>query len=77
MGPILKKLKPRVATLEQTFGLATYEEHKNNFLLLMYDIIDAGYNLRYKIVNMSEYGLPQQRKRLLIIAARYAMQHST
>ena len=77
MGPILKKLKPRVATLEQTFGLATYEEHKNNFFLLMNDIIEAGYNLRYKIVNMSEYGLPQQRKRLLIIAARYAMQHST
>jgi DNA (cytosine-5)-methyltransferase 1 len=70
VGPILKKVKPRVATLEQTFGLATSKHHKNNFLLLMNDIISAGYDLRYKIVNISDYGLPQQRKRLLIIAAK-------
>jgi DNA (cytosine-5)-methyltransferase 1 len=36
----------------------------------MNDIIGAGYDLRYKIVNISDYGLPQQRKRLLIIAAK-------
>ncbi|KAF2689615.1 S-adenosyl-L-methionine-dependent methyltransferase [Lentithecium fluviatile CBS 122367] len=70
VGPILKKVQPRVATLEQTFGLATHEQHKKNFLLLMNDIGKAGYDLRYKIVNMCEFGLPQQRKRLLIIAAK-------
>lgn len=70
VGPILAIVKPRVATLEQTFGLATYKEHKNNFLLLMHDILGAGYNLRYKVVNMADFGLPQQRKRLLMIAAR-------
>ncbi|PSN63588.1 S-adenosyl-L-methionine-dependent methyltransferase [Corynespora cassiicola Philippines] len=70
VGPILKKVKPRIATLEQTFGLMTHAQHKQNFHLLINDIINAGYDLRYKLQDMSRFGLPQQRKRLLIIAAR-------
>ncbi|ORY12316.1 S-adenosyl-L-methionine-dependent methyltransferase [Clohesyomyces aquaticus] len=70
VGPIIEKLKPRVATLEQTFGLLTHTEHKKNFRQLMNDIGKAGYDIRYKIQDMSEFGLPQRRKRLLIIAAR-------
>jgi site-specific DNA-cytosine methylase len=71
VGPILQKMKPRVATLEQTFGLLTHEEHKKIFLMLLHDIGKAGYDVRYKIQDLSQYGLVQKRKRLLIIAARY------
>ena len=70
VGPILTKVKPRVATLEQTFGLFTHEQHKANFNMLLCDIGKANYDVRYKIQNLSEYGLVQERKRLLIIAAR-------
>ncbi|KAF2258718.1 S-adenosyl-L-methionine-dependent methyltransferase [Lojkania enalia] len=70
VGAILSELKPRIATLEQTFGLATSREHQRNFRQLKNDIIKAGYDLRYTIEDMSAFGLPQQRKRLLIIAAR-------
>ncbi|EMD96261.1 hypothetical protein COCC4DRAFT_55783 [Bipolaris maydis ATCC 48331] len=73
VGPILKKVKPRVATLEQTSGLLTNREHKRNFFTLLNDIGQAGYDLRYKIQDLSEFGLVQQRKRLLIIAARRGM----
>jgi DNA (cytosine-5)-methyltransferase 1 len=38
--------------------------------MLLYDIGKAGYDVRYKIQDLSEFGLCQQRKRLLIIAAR-------
>jgi DNA (cytosine-5)-methyltransferase 1 len=71
VGPILKEVKPRIATLEQTFGLMTQEEHKKNFRMLLNDIGQAGYNVCYKIQDLSEFGLVQKRKRLLIIAARY------
>ncbi|KAH7090195.1 S-adenosyl-L-methionine-dependent methyltransferase [Paraphoma chrysanthemicola] len=71
VGPILKKVRPRVATLEQTFGLSTREQHKPNFNLLLYDLGKAGYDVRYKIQDLSEFGLVQARKRLLIIAARH------
>ena len=67
-------MKPRVATLEQTFGLATHEQHQRNFLMLLNDIGRAGYDVRYKIQDLSQYGLVQKRKRLLIIAARFAIQ---
>ncbi|KAF1916765.1 S-adenosyl-L-methionine-dependent methyltransferase [Ampelomyces quisqualis] len=70
VGAIIKRVQPRVATLEQTFGLYTYEEHKANFNMLLRDIRTAGYDVRYRIVNMSEFGLAQPRKRLLMIAAR-------
>jgi len=70
VGPTLKKLKPRIATLEQTFGLSTRKQHKANFLMLLNDIRAAGYDVRYKNINIAEFGLVQPRKRLLIIAAR-------
>ncbi|KAH4037884.1 hypothetical protein HBI88_122120 [Parastagonospora nodorum] len=70
VGPILNKLKPRVATLEQTSGLSTHDQHRANFLMLFHDIGKAGYDLRWKNSDFSEYGLVQPRKRLLIIAAR-------
>jgi DNA (cytosine-5)-methyltransferase 1 len=70
VGPILSAIKPRVATLEQTFGLATHEQHNKNFFMLLNDIGKAGYDVRYKIQDLSEYGLVQRRKRLIMIAAR-------
>jgi DNA (cytosine-5)-methyltransferase 1 len=70
VGPILEKVKPRIATLEQTFGLFTFEQHKANFYMLLYDIGKAGYDIRWRVQDLSEYGLVQQRKRLLIIAAK-------
>lgn len=41
--------------------------------MLLYDIGKAGYDVRYKIQDLSHYGLVQKRKRLLIIAARFAI----
>lgn len=73
VGPILQAVKPRIATLEQTFGLMTHEQHKKNFKMLLNDIGKAGYDLRYKLQDMSKLGLVQKRKRLLIIAARYVL----
>ena len=66
----MKEVKPRVATLEQTFALLTFKEHRKYFLKLLNDISNAGYDLRYKIEDFSLFGLAQPRKRLLIIAAR-------
>ncbi|KAH9875084.1 hypothetical protein J1614_004572 [Plenodomus biglobosus] len=70
IGPILAKVQPRVATLEQTFGLASHGQHLKNFYMLLNDIGKAGYDVRYKIQDLSKHGLVQRRKRLLIIAAR-------
>ncbi|KAF2655768.1 S-adenosyl-L-methionine-dependent methyltransferase [Lophiostoma macrostomum CBS 122681] len=70
VGAIVKKIKPRVATLEQTYGLYSSKEHQKVFFCLMSDFNEAGYDVRYKIQDLAEFGLPQRRKRLLMIAAR-------
>ena len=41
--------------------------------MLLYDIGKAGYDVRYKIQDLSQFGLVQKRKRLLIIAARFVV----
>ncbi|KAH3956348.1 hypothetical protein HBH98_243990 [Parastagonospora nodorum] len=69
VGPILTKLEPRVAILEQTSGLSTRYQHKASFQMLLHDIGKAEYNVRWKNSDFSEYGLVQRRKRLVIIAA--------
>ncbi|KAL6162731.1 hypothetical protein ACJQWK_11648 [Exserohilum turcicum] len=70
VGPILRKIKPRVATLEQTLGIVTNKQHHKTFLTLLCEIGHAGYDLRYKRWVFSELGLAQNRKRLVVIAAR-------
>lgn len=69
---LIEALKPRVVVLENTSGLANIEGNQKYFHKLLNDMSSAGsgYNLRYKIVNMADYGLPQERKRLIVIAAK-------
>jgi len=68
IGPILERCKPRIVTLEQTSGIVTHRGG-GHFRALIRQITDAGYNVRWKICNLAEYGNVQPRKRLIIIAA--------
>jgi DNA (cytosine-5)-methyltransferase 1 len=69
---LIEVLKPRVVVLENTSGLVNLTENQPYFRKIIYDISSAGpgYSLRYNIINMADYGLPQERKRLIIIAAK-------
>lgn len=69
---LIEVLKPRVVVLENTSGLVNLTENQPYFRKIIYDISSAGpgYNLGFNIINMADYGLPQERKRLIIIAAK-------
>ncbi|KAL1626817.1 hypothetical protein SLS56_006633 [Neofusicoccum ribis] len=69
VGEIIRAAKPRLVTLEETFGLLTHEKHHLFFQSLLYMINKEGYSVRWAILNLKEYGLPQPRKRLIFIAA--------
>lgn len=64
---LVEKLKPRVVTIEETEGL--FSRHIEWFSLLINTFTSLGYSVRWKIVQCHAYGVPQTRKRLLIIAA--------
>lgn len=62
----LKKVKPRFATLEQTFGLT----HRPVwFRAVINQFTSAGYSVRWSILPCVKYGVPQTRQRLIIMAS--------
>ncbi|KAH9826696.1 S-adenosyl-L-methionine-dependent methyltransferase [Teratosphaeria destructans] len=66
--PIFNICKPRVATFEQTPGIQERGGGRH-FRALIHQITAAGYSVAWRKINMAEYGNPQPRRRLIIIAA--------
>ncbi|RAK82087.1 DNA cytosine methyltransferase [Aspergillus fijiensis CBS 313.89] len=64
---LLQKSKPRILTMEETSGL--FERHRETFNRVILDFIELGYAVRWGILNCVEYGVPQLRRRLVIIAS--------
>jgi DNA (cytosine-5)-methyltransferase 1 len=61
--------KPKVIVLENVQGLLNHDGGKT-FERIKTDITSAGYELAYKVIKCSDYGLPQMRKRLIMIGVR-------
>lgn len=61
-------MRPRLVTLEQTFGI-THDRHAGYLWALVGDMTDQGYSVRWKVVRLCTWGLAQDRKRLIMIAA--------
>ncbi|KAL8854447.1 MAG: hypothetical protein Q9221_000717 [Calogaya cf. arnoldii] len=72
IGRCLDIAKPRVVTLEQTSGLVSQGhragKHSKSLDRFIKQFTSRNYSVAWKVVNMVEYGLPQFRKRLIMIA---------
>ncbi|KEQ59674.1 S-adenosyl-L-methionine-dependent methyltransferase, partial [Aureobasidium melanogenum CBS 110374] len=68
ISDILRKTTPMVATLEQTFGALNPGKIQlfNSFVL---QFTSMNYSVRWAVHTLSEYGVPQARKRLIMIAS--------
>ncbi|QVM12581.1 hypothetical protein D8B26_007202 [Coccidioides posadasii str. Silveira] len=64
---LLLRVKPRIATMEETSGLQ--ERHKEFLYATIHTFVDLGYSIRWKLLSCEDYGVPQQRKRLVMIGA--------
>ena len=66
---LVKEINPRAFVIENVPGLATLfkgavlENIKERFA-------DMGYNIKYKILNADDYGVPQSRKRIIIVGTK-------
>lgn len=65
---LIKKMRPRLVTLEQTHGL-THERHAPFFNALIQAFTSNKYSVQWRVVPLVSYGLPQNRKRLIMIGA--------
>lgn len=67
VSKLLEKARPRVVTLEQTAGLLRRHALFFNALVLMFT--ERGFSIRWRLLQCADYGLPQHRLRLFIIAS--------
>ena len=68
-GTVLSHLKPDIAIMENVPEIFQ-EQHWNHFAQWRRTLAHAGYSIRAKIYNLAQFGVPQERFRALIIAAR-------
>ena len=77
IGTCLDAARPRIATLEQTSGLMSFGHaagrHGRHFGNVIAQFTSRGYSVGWKNADLAEWGLPQSRKRLLMIASWYVL----
>ncbi|KAF9891351.1 hypothetical protein FE257_004206 [Aspergillus nanangensis] len=64
---LIKSARPRVHTMEETSGL--FDRHRDTFYRVIQDFLELGYSVRWSVINCMDYGVPQCRRRLIIIAS--------
>lgn len=67
---LIKEVKPDIVSMENVPRLAEFKGDSvfGQFLKILKD---NGYKVSYDVVNCPEYGIPQHRKRLVLLASRF------
>ncbi|TAQ88962.1 hypothetical protein B7494_g2725 [Chlorociboria aeruginascens] len=68
VASVLGVVKPRVVTLEQTFGIMA-SRFRFYFAALVQMFAMHSFSVRWAIIPLAQWGLPQRRLRLIIIAS--------
>jgi len=66
---ILKDKQPKFFLAENVSGILL-PKHKQAFLNIITEFKSVGYNVKYALLNASDYRVPQDRKRVIIIGIR-------
>jgi len=66
---ILRRLRPELIVMENVPEIL-YEQHWEYFAAWRRMMMTDGYSVRVKIYNLAQFGVPQERFRVLVIAAR-------
>ncbi len=69
MVKILKERQPRFFIAENVKGLLSANQGKA-FPMIVKEFENAGYKVVHKLLNASEYGVPQKRERVIIVGFR-------
>lgn len=66
---IILAKKPMAVLLENVRGLLSQDKGRS-FTIIVNSLEEAGYEVSYKVLNARDFGLPQNRQRLFIVALR-------
>ena len=69
---IIESKKPKAVLFENVKGLLSSKHQSGKKLIdvIKEDLEKIGYNVNYKVVNASDYGVPQNRERMILIGIR-------
>ncbi len=69
---IIESKKPKVVLFENVKGLLSSKHQSGKKLIdvIKGDLEALGYNVNYKVVNASDYGVPQNRERMILVGLR-------
>ena len=62
---VVKKVKPKIFVAENVYGLLTMKN--DPIKQIIKDFTDVGYDVNYQIVYCPDFGIPQTRKRVIIM----------
>lgn len=66
----IASVRPRLFVMENVSNLATSKKHQPYFNNVMNQFTKLGYNVSHQIIDASDYGVPQKRKRLFIVGSK-------
>ena len=66
---LIDTVSPKVFLIENVKGLVTHDGGKTMDKILN-DLNDKKYNVKWKVLNSNDYGVPQNRLRLIIVGVR-------
>lgn len=69
---IIESKKPKVVVFENVKGLLSSKHQSGKRLIevIKEDLENLGYSVNYRVVNASDYGVPQNRERMILVAYR-------
>ncbi|MGP1471791.1 MAG: DNA cytosine methyltransferase [Schwartzia sp. (in: firmicutes)] len=69
---LIRELRPKFIVMENVKGILTLNggSYLKNVIKQLHD---AGYNAKYKLINMADYGVPEIRERVIIIGNRVGL----
>ena len=69
---IIASKKPKAVLFENVKGLVSSKHQSGKKLIevIKTDLEELGYSVNYKVLNSSDYGVPQNRERLILVALR-------
>ena len=66
---LIAAIQPDIVSMENVSGLADTNKYPV-FAKFIKTLVDNGYKYKYEVVDVSEFGVPQKRKRLVLLASR-------
>jgi DNA (cytosine-5)-methyltransferase 1 len=62
---VVKRVKPKIFVAENVYGLLTMKNNPINTIIK--DFSDVGYDVNYQVIYCPDFGIPQTRKRVIIM----------